>query len=74
MILTARPAPKPFAQKPRIICRTKSVKAHAFKVTLDTPDGVSEIECDGKTFILDAAEVISGRTLTSCAGYSCYLT
>ena len=34
----------------------------AFSVTLVTPDGESVIECDGDTYILDAAEVCASHT------------
>ena len=33
----------------------------AFSVTLVTPDGESVIECDGDTYILDAAEVCASH-------------
>ena len=36
--------------------RASNTKAN-FKVTLETPDGTQEVECDGDTYILDAAEV-----------------
>ena len=34
----------------------------AYKVTLVTPDGTEEIECDDDTYILDAAEVRSSHS------------
>jgi hypothetical protein len=43
--------------------RRQSVKA-CFKVTLKTPNGVQTIECDGDTYVLDAAEVRLGRCVT----------
>ena len=43
------------ARGARVAGRTAVIAA--FSVTLVTPDGESVIECDGDTYILDAAEV-----------------
>lgn len=43
--------------KARVMAAARpSVKAN-FKITLETPEGTKEIECDGDTYIVDAAEV-----------------
>lgn len=62
MIYAARPlhkatVSKGFVQQTRRICRTTSVRVQAFKVTLKTPSGTSEVECGASEYILDAAEV-----------------
>ena len=43
----------------------RDTKVTAFKVTLVTPDGSSEIECADDVYILDAAEVRSPPLLHS---------
>jgi hypothetical protein len=62
MICNARPVQKAsvaniFAPKARIVGRNSALKVQAYKVTLKTPDGTSEIECGEDTYILDKAEV-----------------
>ena len=43
--------------KARTVRKTGTITPKAFKITLETPDGTQEVECDGDTYILDAAEV-----------------
>jgi hypothetical protein len=52
-----KPAMKAFAPLGRVARRTASPVVMKYKVTLETPDGKQEIECDEDTYILDAAEV-----------------
>jgi hypothetical protein len=63
MICAARPANQASIAKisvPQGRISARSVKAQ-FKVTLDTPEGVKEIECAADEYILDAAEVRAGQ-------------
>jgi ferredoxin len=43
----------------------------AYKVTLKTPDGEKEIECDGGTYILDAGEDAGVDLPYSCRSGTC---
>lgn len=43
----------------------------AFTVTLDTPEGEKKIECDGDTYILDAADEAGLDLPYSCRSGSC---
>lgn len=69
MICNARPVhrasvAKVFAPKARTVGRNSALKVQAYKITLDTPDGAQEFECDGDTYILDKAEVRTTIELT----------
>ena len=70
MICQARTVRKPsmtkaLAPKSRTVSKRGQLKVQAFTVTLSTPDGEQTVECDGDTYILDAAEVRSARCLPS---------
>ncbi|KAG2485764.1 hypothetical protein HYH03_015478 [Edaphochlamys debaryana] len=47
------------------------VRALAFKITLKTPAGDKEVECDADTYILDAAESAGLELPYSCRGGAC---
>lgn len=76
-----KPALLGAASRPRAACvarpgfvrpsRTSKLAVSAFKITLKTPDGVKEIECDEDTYILDAAEEAGIDLPYSCRGGAC---
>eukprot|EP00775_Hariotina_reticulata_P003436 gene3436-3708_t len=49
----------------------RNMSVYAFKVTLKTPSGTQEIECDGETYILDAAEEAGVDLPYSCRAGAC---
>ena len=51
--------------------RASRLKCMAFDVTLLTPDGEKKVQCDGDTFILDAADEAGLDLPYSCRSGTC---
>ncbi|KAK9843130.1 hypothetical protein WJX74_007431 [Apatococcus lobatus] len=68
---------KPVAHPQRRLVQKPAIRAHtavpvrAFQVTFKTPDGDQSIECDGDTYLLDAADENELDMPYSCRAGSC---